>query len=270
MSMRVSFIIPYHPSRLDNLNQTIYFLEKREPSLLTEELVLVSNTTAPSLSSRFANAKSIELKLKNYSRTTMLNRAVKDCTGIIIVLLDSDRILPEDYFTRITNSIQSGEVVTTERLYNLAHPYTNEEIEKGEVARYPDFRVTDNRMRRKNLFAGNTVMYKDDYWKIDGFDEKYIGYGFADTDMTMKAHVHLKPIYLQEDEHHLWHEKSILWNDKPMPNDHFKVLTAINGLRYCKKWKLSPDEGLSQLLKEIREIPESLRLLWNTIPKDFL
>lgn len=272
--MQVSFIIPYHPSRMDNLLQTLFFLEKREPNLLRQsELVLLCNTEASKFSTSFAETVHIDLHLKDYSRTKMLNLGVNSAKADKIILLDSDRILPISYFSIAIGVLQEGMVISTEKLYNLAHPYTNEEIQRGEVARYPDFRSVTNQMRRKNLFAGNTVMWKKDYLALGGFDEEYLGYGFADTDMTKKAELSLKPFFLEHEELHLWHEKSILWDGKEIPNEHFKVLTAINGMRYCKKWGLSPDTGFSQLLNEIdaSQIPINLRPLWDAaMPKLFI
>jgi hypothetical protein len=199
----------------------------------------------------------------------MLNEGAKISKHHILALLDSDRILPQGYFTKVVKSIKATEVVTTEKLYRLPKPYTDDQIERKEIDRIADFRSIHNVMRKKNLFAGNTVMWKDDFLRCGGFDESYSGYGFADTDMTATViHAGLKPIYLDDEEWHLHHDAAIWWNGCIISRNHFKVISAVNGLRYCRKWGIRPDQELKTLLKEVKEnedsLPQDLKDLWSS------
>jgi hypothetical protein len=45
-----------------------------------------------------------------------------------------------------------------------------------------------------------------------------------------------KMIYLQDKELHLWHRR----DDEKAENNQ----TILNGIKYCKKWNLKPDEEL--------------------------
>lgn len=263
----VSFIIPYHPIRTDNLLQTIRFIEARE-DLLDGELIVVCNTrNNTSISSSFKDFSHIEANLPRYNKNTMLNMAINASKHEIIILLDSDRILPKGYFTRISKHINRGEVISTERLYNLKKPYSDQQIAIGAIEKTEDFRSKDNKMRRKNLFSGNTVIWKKDLLDCGAFDEEYNGYGFADTDMTKTVMCHgMSPVFLNEDELHLYHDKLILWNDSIISYEEFRVLTAINGMRYCAKWKIRPTIELRQLFFDIdnslHQISHEIKELW--------
>ena len=59
-----SFIIIFHPLRIDNLNQTLRFLYKREVDL--EELILVCQTECKEINSPFNKTKQINMNLDSY------------------------------------------------------------------------------------------------------------------------------------------------------------------------------------------------------------
>jgi predicted glycosyltransferase involved in capsule biosynthesis len=266
--MNASFLVPYHPNRIENLNQTIRFLTKREPELKNKsELILICNTNYNYLEKPFIDTLTINMNLINYSRPIMINYGASIAKHEILIILDSDRILPNNYFTKILKKIKKREVFTAKKIIKLRKEYSDESIESMEIESDKDCRSVENEMKRKNLFAGNTVIFKKDFLNIGGFDEEYIGYGFSDTDITKKAEKDgLKQIFLEDTEIHLFHEKEIMWNGKIIKDDCFKVLTAINGIRYCRKWSLKPEERLRNLILEINNInhlPDDLKILWS-------
>lgn len=194
----------------------------------------------------------MDLGLDRYMKPLMCNVGVGLAKNAKIVLLDSDRILPYSYFSRAAEELDAGTVITTKRLYNLDREYSDWEIENDAVVKTEDFRTEDNEIRRKNMFAGNTLMMKDDYYVCGGMDESYTGYGFADTDMTERAMTAgLDLVFLNEEELHLWHPKTIFWEGQELTQPEFQILSAINATKYMLKWDRKPDKAFKKLILEV-------------------
>lgn len=248
----ISFVIIFHPSRIENLYQTLRFLQKRENQL--QELILVCQTNCLPIKSDFKTTKQINMNLETYHKTKMTNEGVRNANQNIIALLDSDRILPHNYFENTAKQLSKNQIVSSKKLFQLTSQYSDDQIELERVEKYEDFRSEDNISRRKNLFSGNTLMHKDDYWSIGGYDENYIGYGYADNDMTMKAIKSGMDIKWNESkELHLFHENKIIWKNETIEKKTFQIMTAINGLMYHLKWRLSFDSEIQSLIYEIEQ-----------------
>jgi hypothetical protein len=78
-------------------------------------------------------------------------------------------------------------------------------------------------------------MWKKDYEEAGGMDESFEDYGFSDTDFMFSTR-HLKFQLTNDKELHLWH-----------PNLHskedFGALNTKNGLKFCRKWNITPPHG---------------------------
>jgi GT2 family glycosyltransferase len=108
------------------------------------------------------------------------------------------------------------------------------------------------------------MMRKETYLALGGFDERYEGYGFADNDMTRKAEVAgLDVVFLDDEELHLFHGKEIYWDGRRYEASEFQILSAINAIKYHKKWDLLWGNEMSrlveQVLKRVDEFPEEWR-----------
>lgn len=258
----VSFIVIYHPRRLNNLQQMLRFLSRRDLQLVKQsELVLVCQTMCDvHIDSSFKEVKRVDLNLDTYCKPKMTNEGVKRAVGDVLVLLDADRILPYGYFTRIIAQLKPLEVVTTQNLFTLSKFYDDSDIDSGNVNKKPDFRSLTNQGRYKNMFSGNTIMWKSDYDKIGGYDENYLGYGFADSDMTRNALVNgLKMVFKQEEELHLYHDKLFDWNNGHIHKDEYRIISAMNALYYCNKWKIEADKGINDLWEEVSSLMNRYR-----------
>lgn len=245
-------MIYFHSSRLDQLSQTVRFLERREPDLLAGELVLVCQDTCARINTRFESYQHHDLRMSTYHKSYMCNFGVKIATHNCVAILDSDRILPHGYFTRNMNGLGSRQVVSTIPLYKLRQSYSDEQLEAGSLDIEPDFRSPTNEAWRKNLFCGNTLMRRDDYLSIGGMDENFVGYGFADHDMTrtvMSANFDIR--YLQETELHLYHPQEIVWLGGHLDQSVFRIVSAINAIRYYTKWKSLPSEWTKEVFRMV-------------------
>ena len=270
----ISFIIYFSSTRLANLLQTLRFLEKREPLLLDGELLLICQDRCPSVASNFKTYKHFNLELSNYRKPYMCNLGVKNATHENIVLLDSDRILPESYFSRCLKLLKENMAITTVPLYQLKRTYSDSEIELKDLEKKSDFRSKENEGGRKNLFAGNTLMKKIDYLKWGGMDEEFVGYGFADMDMTTSVMKQgCTPLYLEEEEElHLYHYRETCLEGRPVDPSVFRIITATNALRYCVKWKTLPNEGMKKIIQRVNEhideFPEGLRNKYENMKRE--
>lgn len=256
----VSFVIYFHSSRIENLKQTLRLLAVNEPCLASAEVLLICQDRCQ-LECPFEDTHQINLEWDSYQKPRMCNLGVSIAKHPKIVLLDSDRVLPDSYFTRQSESLAEGTFVSTRPLYSLCKPYSDEEILTGEVEKIGDFRSPENALLSKNLFAGNTLFFKADYEKCGGMDESFVGYGHADTDMTRNVLSHdMEQVLLEEDELHLFHAKTVSWNGEIVHD--FQIMTAINAAKYLLKWRLRPCQKFSNLknkvIGKLNDYPEDL------------
>jgi hypothetical protein len=237
-----SFVIYYHSSRMDNLEQTLRFLSKREADLLSKsELVLVCHDCSEPPKNIFAHVQHVNMGMEVYNKPLMNNRGVEAAQSEVIVLLDSDRILTPNYFTNAVSKVQPGECISTIWLYKLRRATTDHHIERLGCCMDNDFRSKDNEMHRKNMFSGNTVMRRDDYLAAGGMDESFESYGYNDNDFTMTMTRRGARFTWLDNvmELHLHHPPGPGIVGTGMIESNVR-----NGIRYCNKWGLLPGEIL--------------------------
>jgi len=248
----ISFVFYACESRLQNLLQTLRFLEKREKEI-KKEIIVVWQDAGPSIK----NAKCFNLKMNSYNKPKQCNFGVKQAQYPLVALLDSDRILPKNYFAEQSAFMLKGHFVTTTNLFKLVKDYEDSDIENYNYKYIAEARSQKNEIKKKNLFSGNTLFWKEDYWSCDGMDEKYVGYGYADNDMTktIESAGH-KPFFVNFGELHLSHKRSINFEGQEIEN--FKILSMTNLIRYCNKWKIKDDlaeKMIDETCKSIKRFP---------------
>jgi glycosyltransferase involved in cell wall biosynthesis len=141
---------------------------------------------------------------KGFRAARSRNLAVSKCRGKILVLTDGDCIPLPDYLAIVQQSYKESCYLAGER-YLLsreeAEPVDNEKIALGAKL-YLESLIPDReqkrlrKARRKNRFyrtfrlkirptvmTCNFAISKNDLMKINGFDERYVGWGHEDTDL---------------------------------------------------------------------------------------
>lgn len=251
----ISFVVYFHSSRIENLKQTIRFLKKRE-NIPNSEFILVCQDNCLE---QFNDSTLINLNLDTYYKTKMCNIGVEKSKNNLIALLDSDRILPHGYFTSVIKKIKPRQFVSTWKMYKLNKKYTDEQIEQNDIEKIEDFKSTTNEVLCKNLFAGNTVFYKKDYLDSGGMDERFVGYGFADTDMTRNIMLkNYQVIWNKSEEIHLNHDSRVfLQREETTP----EIFTAHNAIVYYNKWKIAMKQDVKNFINHIsnKKCPKSVR-----------
>lgn len=230
----ISFVCYFHSSRINNLRQTLRLLFKREKSI--GEVILVCNDRTEE---SFEGCKLHNMGMNEYNKPKMCNFGVSKASEKMVVLLDSDRILPCGYFDRLSLELKRGQFASCKRMFNISSECSDEQIEAGDFEFTEEERSMTWEARRKNLFSGNTAFFKKDYVETGGMDESFEGYGFADNDMTLNViSKGMTPVWSESVEYHLYHDKSVMENGGLVGFVQYRKTSQSNLNKFIKKWKL--------------------------------
>jgi hypothetical protein len=253
----ISFVFYACAHRLDNLTQTLRLLNVLEPNLPDKEIIVVFQDEGPELE----GVKTVNLGLSSYQKPVQCNVGVKLAFYPVVALLDSDRILPKDYFASLITGLGKKQFVTVTELRNCTKPETDDAILSGQYEFWLEKRSQKNEFRIKNLFSGNTVFFKDDYLALGGMDERYVGYGYADNDMSQTVlSGGMKAVYKNDYEIHLYHPRGVKYQGELLED--IQIQSAINVLKYCRKWRYFDDKVIficDSVFSKIHKYPQDLR-----------
>jgi GT2 family glycosyltransferase len=235
----ISFIITVHSKRIDNLKQTLRFLAKREAEILSiSELIVVCQDRIELENTDFAQFRLINLEMPHYCMPIMNNRGAEIALGKTLVFLDSDRIMPVNWYKSQISALKFDSVISAQKISKHLCAATDAEIEESLPPYLSENRISNmgligENMGLKSVFSGNTIISKATYLDMGGMDESFVGYGFSDTDMSYKLYkAGIKIILTQDEELHLWHTIDDLAE--------FKSTNFSNALKFCRKWNVVP------------------------------
>lgn len=243
--MKITFVICLHSSRINNLKQVLRFLEKREKKLHGSEIIInFHDSYFEKIESKQYSILQTNHKLKIYNKPFMCNYGVSKADNDIVCILDSDRILPENYFYESSCNMTYYDFITTEYIKQCLKDEKDDSIEENNFEFIQEERSCLNKINCKNLFSGNVLFHKKRYLEIGGMDESFIGYSFNDNDITQKVITDTKnnPIYLNLDEIHLHHDKKFFFSDYCFSEDEKIIHCVTNMLKFCNKWKIEVKE----------------------------
>lgn len=245
MTKLCTLIIPFDNDRITNLDQTLKFFSFEDISKETELILICQSEHQDVEFMDFHSTKVISMNSEFYCRSKMCNIGVLNASSDNIILLDSDRVLPKNYFTNVISFLEEDMCVTTKNLWKANYPLSEDEIISGSYEASEDFRSETNEFHKKNMFSGNTVLKRKLYFEAGMMDESYVGYGYQDLDFTQKMmSLNKKMVFLEDKEIHLWHEKKIA-------SEEVRKQTIMNAIKFCKKWNLKPNETVVELGQEV-------------------
>jgi hypothetical protein len=256
--MIASFVICFHTARIDNLLQTLRFLIANDREVFENSYLRIScQDNCDSLPAEkleeleFLREQSHRSAIANFNLPCMqlpylTNVSVLDAETDKVILLESDRILPPGYFSSILEDLKEGVQITCKNMKKLTSPTSDEQILSGIFDYKDEHRDETNRIGLRNMWSGNTAFWKGDYYKAGQMDESYLGYGWADSDMTNRmAKAGVASVWRPETELHLWHPSATYGEGDQ------KKMFIDNGLRFCKNWGIAlPDWFKEEIAKQ--------------------
>ncbi|MFK4785486.1 glycosyltransferase [Fusobacterium sp. MFO224] len=210
--MKVSVIIPVY-NRLEHLRAGFLCLLRQ--TVVPYELIITDDGSSEKIEDYIGDLiskakfkiKHIYQQDKGFRKTRALNNAVKNSEGELLIFCDQDLIFPKDYVERMMKESKKGQFLlgraqnTTfkekeEILKELEKQGTYKNIIKLVNKRYIEdmknqYRIDKKRRILKRFYlskrgirlAGMSYsIFKEDYLKVNGYDEKYQGWGYEDDD----------------------------------------------------------------------------------------
>lgn len=144
---------------------------------------------------------------KLYNRSFMINECVKRLvTSEYFNIADIDVLFPKTFLSTvekiIANEVEPCRIVYFNNNMGVGNYETYDECKK-------DFPLNKDHLRSKRGRAGGLgVVHTESFLKINGFEERYIGYGPEDQDFNLRISKINKYIELDDERintYHLWH-----------------------------------------------------------------
>lgn len=198
------------------------------------------------------------------------NEGVAASTAPYILFTDGDCVLPRDHLRIHLEERRPGWVVggdclrldqpTSERITPdlIGHGDVTALVPRSEVRRmwikalraqaYQLLRVS----MRPRLSGNNIALWRADYERINGFDERFVGWGLEDRDLQQRLErigLRVRSILLRTAPAHLWHAPapSFTRNGAGTPNfDYFRSLG--DRPTFCVDGLVKPDEPPARIV----------------------
>jgi|688.fasta_scaffold443641_1 hypothetical protein len=254
-----SFLVLYSNDRIEQFKKSINFWNNCELFEDCEKIIC---------SDGLSNFKPEGFKLFEIPRLTQhycwantINTGVQNCSFENIFYFDCDRIVPKNYFSHCLNVLQNENCfVFAKYLYSLRHDLSIHKIKHiiNDVKNYSDELIEDHRVldpriiRRKNPFSGGVGFRKQTFLNAGGFDPRYKGWGYPDTDFFYNTHIRgHKFVPIDVCELHQKHDYNV--------NSYLELRlhNLWNCRQYIEKWNL-PKDSLEKFRVELSVSHKSL------------
>lgn len=236
--MKISVIIPVY-NRLEHLRAGFLCLLRQQKQI--DELIITDDGSSQNISDYISDllpkakftVKHIFQEDKGFRKTRALNNAVLNAEGEILVFCDQDLIFGEEYIQTIATNIKKN-IFLMGRAHHITENEKNMIIsEIDNIKKYSDIleklpskypktikkMLAEDRKRRIlnffklskrgiKLVGMSYALLKEDYIKVNGYDENYIGWGEEDDDFGNRlnvAGIKGKEMMTQNTQLHLWH-----------------------------------------------------------------
>lgn len=235
--MEVSVIVPVY-NRIENLKYLIYCLKKQ--SYPINELIISDDGSSVDVVSFLKEeVKGCNFKIKyvwqtdlGFRKTRALNNAVKETKSDILLFLDQDIIFPFNLVEKILKVIRKDYFIPF-KVYYMSEDEKNNFIKENKECNfeYNSLKLDEKQIKKikkkvfnsriknlkyslglkdrgTNLTGGAYAIYKENYIRVNGYDEEYRSWGKEDDDFAWRVYKSggkSKIINLDYPIIHLWH-----------------------------------------------------------------
>lgn len=265
-----SFLVLYSNDRIEQFKKSIALWNNCD---LFQDCQKIVCSDGPS------NFKPDGFKIIEIMRSTQyycwadtINTGVQNCSFEFIFYFDCDRIVPKTYFSQCLNTLKNENCfVFAKHLYSLRDDFSAHELNQiiNDIKNHSNLLIEDHRVldpciiRKKNPFSGGVGFRKETFLKTGGFDPRFKGWGYPDTDFfynTSKSGHKFLPVDFCE--LHQKHDYNI--------NSYFEMRlhNLWNCRQYIEKWDL-PKKDLDQFRIEL-DVPSKILYRSNTLDEFLL
>ena len=217
---KISVIVPVY-NRLEHLRSLVICLLKQE--VQPYELIISDDGSSQDMMEFIGDLISkAKFKIKyikqadlGFRKTRALNNGVKQAEGEILVFCDQDLIFPNDYLKTIVQNINKKTFLMS-RPISVTEEEKNKiikDLDNGKEYKYlikylpEDYIAGEKRTLKKDLYRRilnkfslnkrgirlvgmSYALYKENYTAVNGYDEKYRGWGLEDDDFGNRLYVY--------------------------------------------------------------------------------
>jgi glycosyltransferase involved in cell wall biosynthesis len=216
----------------------------------------------------------------DFCKSRAINNAAKAASGDIFFIVDTDIYVTKQQILRGIEKLNYYSLVTTHGIYHrlrkeFSEKFLREEVKIEEVTKKDiesSFDFNDNTGRFKYLNGGVQILTKDNFYKCNGYDESFIGWGGEDT--AFNANVVLKCGNFHKmpgEAYHLWHPRQTGYFSYKISEENFNYFYAHAYIMSAEK---KDDKILKDFLKDLKvhyyadekHYEDHSFLIWDNLP----
>lgn len=177
-----------------------------------------------------------------FERSRLNNVGVRHAKGEFIMTTDVDMLYAPTFIQAVMDKAALGKLVESRTQYLRGSAakmvYDGKYLPWSEINEQKPGRI--GRIKKRTTAGGCQCMHKDDWNKIRGFDESYVGWGSEDQDLLERAKfAKIKPIWLGENNDcklfHQPHTKESVKKDLEYQEENKRRLAHI------KEYQVNPN-----------------------------
>jgi hypothetical protein len=181
-----------------------------------------------------------------FNRSRAINRAAADAgEWDVAVIGDSDSFVSKRQLVAAVDLARRARTITL--AYN-AYRYLTEPMTRQILAGYRGDWTAGVDETVRDSCSAMVVVTRDTWWKVGGFDERFVGWGFEDVGFSLACQSLCGPIERVEGD--VWH----LWHDRTGAAHELPTWQANNSL-FLRYAAITDSDAMQQLLDERTQAP---------------